>query len=126
MPLYSATVPLFATVYVKAKSAAAAQKMIADLRGTGFEMREDENADPPITGMAYSDPDLPDLSLSPAVTFGKVPKRAWLEIAATDAEIADDCGQCEGTGRTQSASNLEEEDCPVCDGTGKLSPEGDG
>jgi hypothetical protein len=29
------------------------------------------------------------------------------------------CGQCEGTGFTQSASNLEEEVCPVCDGSGE-------
>jgi len=28
------------------------------------------------------------------------------------------CGQCGGTGTTQSASNLEDEECPVCDGTG--------
>lgn len=36
------------------------------------------------------------------------------------ATIEHDCGQCCGTGRTQSASNLEDEECPVCDGTGKL------
>lgn len=29
------------------------------------------------------------------------------------------CGQCEGTGETQSMSNLELEICPVCDGTGE-------
>lgn len=29
-----------------------------------------------------------------------------------------DCGQCEGMGETQSASNLEPEPCPVCDGKG--------
>lgn len=31
-----------------------------------------------------------------------------------------DCGQCEGTGRTASASNGEDEDCPVCDGSGLI------
>lgn len=36
-----------------------------------------------------------------------------------DAEESD-CGQCEGTGRTQSASNLEDEPCPVCDGYGTI------
>lgn len=30
-----------------------------------------------------------------------------------------ECGQCEGTGRTPSASNFQDEVCPVCDGTGK-------
>jgi len=32
-----------------------------------------------------------------------------------------ECGQCEGTGRTQSCDmSMEDEECPVCDGTGKL------
>ena len=30
------------------------------------------------------------------------------------------CGQCEGTGFTNSASNLEHEVCPVCDGEGVI------
>lgn len=29
------------------------------------------------------------------------------------------CGECDGTGKTQSKSNLEEEVCPVCDGSGE-------
>lgn len=124
MPLFNATVPLFATVYVKAKSVAEAQRKIAALRDTGFEMPEDEHAELPITGMAYNDPDLPDLSLSPAVTFGKVPKRAWVELVAEDSELTDKCGQCEGFGRTQSAANLEEEECPVCDGEGTVPRKG--
>lgn len=33
------------------------------------------------------------------------------------------CGQCEGSGETQSASNLELEVCPVCDGTGERPDE---
>lgn len=41
-------------------------------------------------------------------------------IPSAYAEDERECGQCEGTGRTQSASNLEEEECPVCDGSGKL------
>lgn len=39
---------------------------------------------------------------------------AWVWIADSD-----ECGQCEGTGTTQSASNGESEECPVCDGTGE-------
>lgn len=30
------------------------------------------------------------------------------------------CGQCEGTGATQSASNGKDEPCPVCDGSGSI------
>lgn len=39
-------------------------------------------------------------------------------------EPGDECGQCEGTGRTQSCDmSMEDEECPVCDGTGKLPVE---
>lgn len=38
------------------------------------------------------------------------------------AESERDCGQCEGTGTTQSCGmSMEDEECPVCDGTGILS-----
>lgn len=37
---------------------------------------------------------------------------------------SDECGQCEGTGRTQSCDmSMEDEECPVCDGSGKLPVE---
>lgn len=120
MPLYSADVPMFATVYVKAKNAAEAQRKIAALRETGFEMSEDEEAEVPITGKDYADPDLPDISLSPCVSFGRVPQKASLQVAAEDDELTMNCGQCEGSGRTLSASNGEPEECPVCDGKGTI------
>ena len=59
--------------------------------------------------------------------------KGWLETiieettALREAEESDtiECGQCEGTGETQSASNLEDEECPVCDGTGEIDREED-
>lgn len=56
--------------------------------------------------------------------------KGWLESVvdmlnrlreAEDGEM--ECGQCEGTGETQSMSNLEDEPCPVCDGTGTIESE---
>ena len=41
-------------------------------------------------------------------------------IEISEPEFIIECGQCEGTGRTQSASNLEDEECPVCDGDGEI------
>lgn len=46
-------------------------------------------------------------------------------VGAFEEEVAEEdepaeCGQCEGTGRTQSTSNLKDEECPVCDGSGEL------
>lgn len=45
--------------------------------------------------------------------------QAWVYVPKPEET---ECGQCEGTGRTQSASNLKEEECPVCDGTGQIAP----
>jgi len=57
----------------------------------------------------------------------------WLaDIVASMADLAEarisdqiECGQCEGTGTTQSASNGKDEECPVCDGTGMIDREED-
>jgi hypothetical protein len=60
--------------------------------------------------------------------------KAWLSeivelttaLVAADGSDEIECGQCEGTGTTQSASNGENEECPVCDGTGYIArDEGD-
>ena len=62
--------------------------------------------------------------------FGE--KRAELEAAALadigaldeverESAAPNECGQCEGTGTTKSASNGEDEECPVCDGSGEAS-----
>ena len=46
--------------------------------------------------------------------------RADFDLYRVDPKghLDDDCGQCEGTGRTKSASNGEDEVCPICDGHG--------
>lgn len=50
----------------------------------------------------------------------------WFDLSIETLDNGEpiECGQCEGTGRTQSASNLkeEEEECPVCDGSGQVAP----
>lgn len=46
-----------------------------------------------------------------------------LSLVSPGLLLGDDrlCGQCEGTGKTQSCDvAMEEEYCPVCDGTGVL------
>lgn len=48
----------------------------------------------------------------------------WISIIKGRAENGN-CGQCEGTGRCQSMSNLEDEECPVCDGTGEIEEDED-
>lgn len=43
---------------------------------------------------------------------------AW--VAAWVWMVDRDCGQCDGTGETESASNGECEECPVCEGSGSI------
>lgn len=67
---------------------------------------------------AHGDPecdDLNDLALNGLILMARKLEREALP-PSDDAT----CGQCNGTGRTQSASNGEDEVCPVCDGLGVL------
>lgn len=54
--------------------------------------------------------------------------KGWLEsilemvanYKAAQEGASIECGQCEGTGETESASNGETEECPVCNGSGEI------
>jgi len=70
-----------------------------------------------------------DLASRPDETVGIVVSRQKFEreknlrisrLAESLAPKWNDCGQCEGTGTTQNASDLQDEECPVCDGSGLL------
>lgn len=62
-----------------------------------------------------------------AITNAKGWATSIVEMIArlTAAEESDkmECGQCNGTGITMSASNAADEECPVCDGTGEIDRE---
>ena len=71
----------------------------------------------------------PDLNIEAQVFFDKLSSLQQtntvnaIEESGEEADDDDDdneCGQCDGTGTTQSASNLEEEECPVCGGSGMM------
>jgi hypothetical protein len=70
MNVYSADILIHATVYVKAKDAAEATMIIAGLEGTCLTLSEQDDEELPISGLDYDNPDLPDVSLSPAMTVG--------------------------------------------------------
>lgn len=55
-------------------------------------------------------------SAAQVVTFKSVDFTEPCDECDGTGEIA--CGQCEGSGTTQSASSGEDEECPVCDGEG--------
>lgn len=68
MNVYSVEIKICGTVYVKARSEAEAIEEVRKLDGAGIELAEDDGLELPITGKNYDDPDLPDVSMSPAMT----------------------------------------------------------
>lgn len=124
--LFSRDVMIAATAYIVADSEEEAQKKFDTLKGNGLEISEDD--DDMIYGGQYH-AGMPEISLSPAMTIhgtfpGDDTPVGGFEVVEEELDPDpddDECGQCEGTGRTQSCSmSQEEEDCPVCDGTGRL------
>lgn len=71
MNVYSIDIQLAGTVYVKADSEdealALAQKRM-DVDDSGFGIAIEVDSDPMISGLQYDDPDLPEVSISPAMT----------------------------------------------------------
>ncbi len=66
--LFSIDVRLYATAYIKAETEAAALEIAKGLSGSCLEMHEDMDAELPISGKDFESEDLPDVSLSPAMT----------------------------------------------------------
>lgn len=82
MGVYRIEVTIHATAYVRADSEADAVKMAKEIEGNGMELRENRDADIPISGQHFDSCELPELSLSPAMTIGK--------IAAGSIELVED------------------------------------
>lgn len=68
MKLYSVDIKICATAYIKAKTPEEAFEIAKSLKHGALELSPDEYQDIPISGRQYDDPDLPDVSLSPAMT----------------------------------------------------------
>lgn len=68
MKLWSIDIKICATAYIKAETEEEAMKIANDLKNNGLELDE-QDGETPISCKQYSDPDLPDVSLSPAMTL---------------------------------------------------------
>jgi hypothetical protein len=68
MNLYSIEMRVVATAYIKANNATEAMAKAKMLHGDGLEVA-DAGSEVAICGMRYSDPNLPEVSLSPAMTI---------------------------------------------------------
>jgi hypothetical protein len=67
MSIYSITVTVFATAYIRAGSADEAKAKAFALENHVLEI-EDAGSEVAISGLKLNDPELPDISLSPAMT----------------------------------------------------------
>lgn len=71
MKLYQADIPIWATAYIRANSLEEAkEKLLQAAKDRSFEFEDDDDPDLPISGKRFDDPDLPDVSLSPAMSVG--------------------------------------------------------
>lgn len=72
MNLYSMGVTIHATVYVKANSPGEALQNARCVQNACIEVKDIYEGDVTISGLEFNDPDLPAVSLSPAMTVGDV------------------------------------------------------
>lgn len=71
MNIYSADLLVHATVYIKADDENEAAEIANSLKYTCIELAEDVHNALPIISMRFDNPDLPVVSMSPAVTLGR-------------------------------------------------------
>ena len=73
MPLYSTNVMICATAYIRADTLEEAQKIATDrFTDSNLILPDEVDADVPIFGLEYDHPEMPDVSLSPAMTLQNV------------------------------------------------------
>lgn len=92
MNVYSIDVMICATAYIKAESEEAALKIAQEEfnKNRGMELPDNlEWLQMPITGISYDSPDLPDVSLSPAMSFHG-PCGEHLELVEENVPEADE------------------------------------
>lgn len=68
MPIYQIDMQVCATAYIRAKNADEARKIAEELT-YGSPAIADSGGDVEVSGRRFDDPDLPDVSLSPAMTI---------------------------------------------------------
>lgn len=79
MNLYSIDIKIAATVYIKAETKKAALTKAKTLVHDEIEVIEDPTSELPIVGYRFDSEDLPEISLSPAMTLrGPWGRAVWL------------------------------------------------
>lgn len=71
MKLFSIGLTVYATAYIRAENAEEARDKARQLRNLSIEVPPGKRGDVMISGLPFDHPDLPDLSVSPAMTTGE-------------------------------------------------------
>lgn len=66
MPIYNVPITIYATAYVRAESEEKALELAKTLSDTNFLS---DGTDDRVSDKQFGDPELPDVSISPAMTF---------------------------------------------------------
>lgn len=83
MKLYQTDIPVWATVYVKAESEEAAKKKVLELAGLCINEHDGES-EVEFSSQRFDDPDLPEISLSPAMTIGTPDQIDGCQVTETE------------------------------------------
>jgi len=76
MPLYTVPVTIYATAYIRSYDTAKAVELAKTLENRQIEVQGDEL----ISGIAFDNPQLPELSLSPAMQIANIEAQYLDEI----------------------------------------------
>lgn len=69
MKLYSIDVRIYGTAYIKAESAEKALEIAKKMKHQALEVTDAGESDIEISGLRFDNPNLPDVSLSPAMSI---------------------------------------------------------
>jgi hypothetical protein len=91
MPIYSVEMNVLATLYIRAATPEEAARIAREQVDTSIEVGERDagGGELPVSGASYDDPDLPDVSLSPAMTIASVCDGHGPELADGDDDSLD-------------------------------------
>lgn len=102
--IWGVNVEITGTLYVKAEAAEEANEKVREkLSGCSLEVPENAECDIPISGVAFSDPSFPEVSLSPAMTVQGLDREDSFGLMYSDEDEEDE-------------SEKEPKMCPFCGG----------
>lgn len=85
MNIYRVPIIIAGSAYVLASSMIEAQRAVGMMSDMSIEVQEDETQEVPISGRRLDDPDLPDVSISPAMTVIGIEPESSPELVDTSA-----------------------------------------